>query len=669
MWLAVIFGVILPCLPLSAAKPPWLELHSSHFTVITDAGEKRGREVALRFEQMRAVFGNLLSKNKLNQSLPLTILALKNDKSFYQVAPLHNGQPIEQSGFFIPGGDQGFFVLNLSEPEPWRAVAHDLAHFLLDYNYPPAPGWFDEGLAEYFSSIHIDSNHVEIGGDPELTAPESQDLVHGQRSWNGPKSLAELLGAQVWLSIPDLFTMKHDTSGFNEGTHHTLFYAESWILMHYLIHENKLPETGEYLGLVLMQKVPVEEAIQKAYGMDSAQFEKAVKDYFHALHGVSDAIDNGRTGSHPANPDAQVYQQPLPVSAGDSAITVKPLFEPDARALYAGVQVRIRERREAGLKELQTLASTATLENPGKPRDSAPSQDQTLTTAVGDEIAHRALAWDDIQHDKFDEALTHLRSAAALAPQDMWIRFYLSVLKYRVAQSKHADIQGLANMMQDLRAVLDWYPEFAEAYDLLAVARNEGGGPTAALEAERAAIQLSPRDQRYVYHLGLIYVTARKWDEAIIVLNRVKNSDDPRLASQAKLRLDEINNERKYGISASAEGGPKLEPQKSPFDVLEQDAAKRAAAEQQTSNEKSIDKRETKFFKGRLLRIDCAEPPSATLTVSGEGRTLTLRTADYKSLLLIGADQFSCDWSDRRVSVNYKPSGPSAGDLISLEVR
>src|SRR5271165_7598586 len=77
-----------------AAEPsPWLEIHSTHFTVITDAGEKKGKEVALRFEQMRAVFAILLMKDRLNEPLPLTILAFKNDKNYYQSAPLKQGSP------------------------------------------------------------------------------------------------------------------------------------------------------------------------------------------------------------------------------------------------------------------------------------------------------------------------------------------------------------------------------------------------------------------------------------------------------------------------------------------------------------------------------------------------------------------------------------------------
>jgi len=265
-----------------AEQSAWLEIRSTHFTVITDAGEKKGKEVALRFEQMRAVFGTLLTKERVNQPVPLTILAFKNDKTYYQSAPLQQGQPITVPGFFVPGEDQDFIVLNVFEEESWRAVAHDFAQLLLTYNYPPVPGWFDEGLAEYFGSIRLDDKKYEIGGDPELQSRFTEDLLQNQQEvHNPPKSLTELLGGQVWLSLPDLFTMKHDTSSYSEGTHHTLFYAQSWITMHYLLHEKKLPETGTYFDLVENQHVPVEEAIHKAYGMTPEQFDRAVKDYFH----------------------------------------------------------------------------------------------------------------------------------------------------------------------------------------------------------------------------------------------------------------------------------------------------------------------------------------------------------------------------------------------------
>lgn len=668
LFLSVMFlGVFLSRLASAAEPSPWVEIHSAHFTVITDAGDKKGREVALRFEQMRAVFASLLTKDRLNQPLPLTILAFKNDKPYYQIAPLRQGQPIDVPGFFLRGEDQNYIVLNLFEGEPWRAVAHDFAHMLLNYNYPAAQGWFDEGLAEYFSSLRVDNKQVEIGGDPELHASVSQDLIQNQIESHPPKSLTELLGAQVWLSIPDLFTMKHDTSTYAEGTHHTLFYAESWMVMHYLLRQKKLPETGTYFDLVLNQKVPVEEAIQKAYGMSSAQLEQAVKDYFHSQIALSSALDAARQ----KNPDpdfstnpAQAYHFPVPVGPDDSAMNSKPFSEADARALYAGIQVRIPERREAGISALQTLIATPATPAPIRTK-TATDEDRTRAPN-GNELAHRMLAWDHIQHSKFDEAVIELGDAAILKPDDTWIRYYLSVLKLRMAEAKHADIQGLANMMQDLRVVLEWYPEFAEAYDMLALARNEGGGPVAAMQAERAAIQLSPRDQRYVYHLALIYITGKKWEAANAILDRLKFSSNPQIAALARDKLAQSATERKYGVPVGTE---KLAPQKSPFDVLEQDAAQRAAATHTTETATPKDVRTTKFFKGHLVTVDCSQPPLAILTVTSGGVALKLRALDYKSLLLIGADDFSCDWRDRAVTVNYKPGGLSDGDLVSLEVR
>ncbi len=666
-------GMLLAASAPAAEPSPWLEIHSTHFTVLTDAGEKKGKEVALRFEQMRAVFGSLLMKDRLNQPLPLTILAFKNDKNYYQSAPLRQGQPSGVPGFFLPGEDQNFIVLNLFEEESWRAVAHDFAHLLLNYNYPRAPGWFDEGLAEYFGSIRLDDKKYEIGGDPELRSRFTEDLLQNQQEVrNPPKSLTELLGGQVWLSVPDLLTMKHDTSTYTEGTHHTLFYAQSWITMHYLLHENKLPETGTYLDLVENQHVPVEDALQKAYGVTTAQFDQAVKDYFHSLTALSQALDASRQqGSLPNAP--QVYQFPEIVGPSDSTISSRALSDSDARALTAEVKIRIPDRREAGLEELRALSAdgevTASKAAGKKEKDEEKDDKRIAPVVPGNEIAHRILAWDHVQRGEFDAAAEELGNAAALKPGDTWIRYYLCVMKYRIAQSKHAEILGLPNMMQDLRAVLEWYPEFADAYDLMAIARMEGGGSVAAMQAERAAMQLSPRNQQYVLHLAEIYVADKKWEAARALLERLKTNNNAKIAAAARERLEQLPNEQKYGVSAaSAASAKKLTAQSSPFDVLEQDAAKRAAA-QQAKSAGTADKRPAKFLQGRLVGVDCSQSPAAVLTVSSGAQVLKLRTADYKSLLLIGADAFSCEWSNRGVSVNYKPGGVSDGDLVSVEVR
>jgi len=641
----------------SANQTPWFELHSPHYTVITDAGERRGREIALRFEQMRSVFAGVLTKERLNESRPLTILAFNDDKYYYQLAPLRDGKPIAVPGFMLSGEDQDFIALNLTETDPWRAVAREFVRRLLTFNYPPAQAWFDEGLLQYFSTIRIDSRQVEIGGDPALLAvSDSQPQA--------PEGFAKLLETQQWQPLPDLFAVKHEAPKTNASAG-PLYEAQCWIVIHYLVHQKKLPETGTYFGLVLNQHLPVEDAIKQAYEMSSAQLEQALKDY---LHQQSAPLANKAT------PSSETDHFPVPVTLDDSIITANPLPEPDAHAIYAGVQLRVPERRDNGLKTLTELATAPT--EADKKADIktrkriGEDQDQLPTGAIGNQIAHRFLAWDHIEHGQFEEAFTELGDAASLNQRDMWVRYYLSVGKYRLSQAKHNEMLGLANMMLDLKAVLDWNPELAEAYDLLALARNGGGSTTAAMESERAAIGLSPRNETYHLHLAQIYMTGKKYPAATALLERLKTSDNSQMATAASDLLNQMSAEKKYGAAAANAGvtsQPKYEEQKSPFAALDEEAAKRESSERDQPG--TADSRATKYVRGRLVAVDCSNAPIAILTVHVGSGTLKLRAADYKSLLLIGENVFDCAWRDRQVTANYKPRGGENGDLVSLEMR
>ena len=75
---------LLMCLPVDAGEPKWLQISSSHFIVITDAGPKKGHEVAARFEQMRGVFSQLIMRQKIRMSQPIEILALRLSRYVFQ---------------------------------------------------------------------------------------------------------------------------------------------------------------------------------------------------------------------------------------------------------------------------------------------------------------------------------------------------------------------------------------------------------------------------------------------------------------------------------------------------------------------------------------------------------------------------------------------------------
>jgi len=634
-------------------EPKWIEVHTAHFSVITDAGDKRGREVALRMEQMRAVFGQLLLKDKLKMPVPITVIALKSDKQYGLVAPAKQSMA---GGFYVPGPDRVYIVLNLFEIDPWRAVAHPLAHYLLNYNYPPAQGWFDEGLAEYFGSIQI-GKQVGIGGDPEL-APEWHEDIFDEmrRDPNVPQSLTQLVSSPVWLSMVDLFTMKHDGSGTREGTHNTLYYAQSWMVVHYLVNKNKMPEAGTYFDLVLNQKVPVEKAMVQAFDLTSAQMEEAVKTYFKSLSGLGIALDQAKKPI--ANPVDM--QQPvhfaLPFDADDIGMAVSSVKDEEARAVIGDAMARVPEHRDQALHDLQQLTAD--------PKDN--------------EAAHRGLARDDIRQKRFDAAADELEKAAELNPRDPWIWYYRAALKYQKAQATRQEMQGLANMMQDLRAVADWYPELADAYNMLGMARVEGGGINSALEAQRQAIALAPRNVEYQFNLGQIYVAGKKWDLARELFTRLKAGPDRVAAAAAKEQLDDLETLQKYGVRPQRAGESAATAGAASTPAAGRGAAAAAASSGEDEETDAAPKPApvkpgttgpVQFLKGKIVSSDCSKSPEATVTILSGMTTYKLHASDYKSLLVIGEDQFSCEWKNRLVSVNYRAVGKNGGELVSIEVR
>lgn len=635
-------------------KPPfregWVEAHTAHFGVITDGGEKRGREVALRLEQMQAVFADLLKRNKLSYPTPVEVLALKSDKDYARVSPVRNGVAISAPGFFLADEDQYVMVLNLFEDEPWRAITHDFTHMLLDGNYPPTQAWFDEGFAEYFSSIRVDNRTVELGGDPELASKFSEDLQGNiNQARNPPKSFVELLSNPVWLSMNDLLTMKLATPAFAEGTHHTLFYAQSWIVMHYLLSRKMLPQVGTYFGLVQIKKEPVAQAFQEAFGMTLDQFEQVVKEYFKSQQSLFVAQDQANTPGGRTNLP-QVAQYPAPFGPNGVAMVVRKVSDDDAHAIVADVMARQPEHRLQGIKELQALTA--------EPMDN--------------DIAHRSLAFAYMQQKDFKQSADELQQVIENEPRDAWARYYSALLRFKMEQNGQPMEGALANVQQNLRMVIDWDPTFAEAYHMLGLSEMEGGGTHAAIDTMRLAIQLAPRKEWYVYNLAQIYIAGKKWNDAEPILQRLESSANPQIAAAAKKKLDDLPFLRKYGISPEqapeAQGAAKDKSGDREVESAGSEPDESAADTEPKLKQRAPDKRPVHHAKGKVVSVDCSQAPVAIVTLSSAGRVLQLRTADYKSLVLIGADQFSCDWRNQPASANYKVSGKSEGDLVSLEV-
>ncbi len=626
-------------------KPPkWLRINSAHFSVLTDSGADKGKESVTRLEQMRDVFAQLFRKTQLRLPEPLEVIALATDEEYIRVAPMLQGQPISSPGFFIAGDDRNFIVLDLAAEDAWRAVALEFSRVLLNFNYPQTQDWFDEGFAQYFSSLRLSDSHAEVGGDPIQSHPWEHLLPGHAAAGSSARSFVELLN-QPWLPMPDLFTMRQTAQGYP-----SMFYAQSWIVMHYLLSQNKLSDAGTYFGMVEIQKASVEQAIQQAFGVSAAQFEQNVKDYFRAqAWSQNTAVAKPAGAPNSASP---IYQFPSILEAAQVGSSVLDVTDAQARASVAEMSVRLPEHRDQAEKDLQTVISDPKTENA---------------------IAHRALAWALMERRQYDQANEELGRARELDSRDPWVHYYLALVKFRASDSGRNKIEGVSNMIQDLVAVVDWNPDFAEAHNILAMGRLEGGGVHAATDSIKVAIQLSPRNQQYLLNLAKIDLAGKKWDDATTLLTRLRDSSNPQIAQTARKSLADLPTLKKYGVlpQESASTQAPAANMKTPPPTSTEKADDNSGSDQTApvATEPPLDRRKVLFLKGKLASVNCSQSPAAILTVRSATRTLKLRTDNYKTLLLVGADEFSCDWMDRVVVVNYKAGGKADGDLVSVEVQ
>jgi len=604
LWLGI--GVFLPLLSASPsqAAEKWVEIRSPHFVVATDAGEKRGREVAQRFEQMRAIFGQLMLKDKVNIPVPLQIIAFRNNKELKQHGPLYNGKAVEVAGFFQQATDRDYILLDTSGEDNWATVFHEYAHLLLNGNFPPSGAWFDEGFAEYFSTIDVMGDSVEIG--------------------KPPMGSMELLTSSGWIPMAGLLRVQHDSKIYNEGSGRALFYAESWVLVHYLYDMNKLHQAGVYFNLELDQHVPVEAALQQAFGLTPKELQKAVDNYYRS-------------------PKAVYRRYKLPLNlAKMSTYAAAPLSPLEAEAMLGDSDFHLQDRQEQGVALLQGVLK----------------QDANNATA------QRGLGYACLYKKQYDQAAQYFSRAAALNSNDPWVHYYVALLRERSGGVAGGDAQ---NVEKELKTAIALDPQFADAYNLLGVAEMQNHQLTESMQHLSTAIRMSPRNEMYISNLALACLNAHDWDQASTLLERLKDSSDAGIASAARYnlaRLAEIRSVQQGGTVraprvAMAPAGQSLVGASTPASPPTATAASPPSADESGP---------IQFLKGTLTAVDCSSAPAATLTIQEGAKNWKMLTSDYQHLVVIGADQFSCSWSSRKVAVNYRQTQPGQGKLVSLEL-
>ncbi len=608
--------MLIPLLLLSAAaaqpQQKWVEVHSPNFAVSTDAGEKRGREIALRFEQMRRLFLALIPREKIRDSEPLYVIAFKSNQELKDVAPLWKGKPIELDGIYLKGQDGSFIALDASSTAGWRPVFHEYAHFLLNTNLPPTPLWFDEGFADYYSTIRADKVNYYLGEAP----PYYGELLNGGM-----------------MPVERLFAVVHESKEYNENSdRRSLFYAQSWLMVHYLLDTNKIQEATDYFVKSMYGGLSIAQAIESAFKMTPSEMNAELRRYL---------TEN----------KVQVRQMPVPEGGMQSATYVyRKLKDYEAQALIANLQLHTEDRLEPALKTFQMLAE----------------QYPDLTAA------HRGLAFAYLRKGDLKQAEKAFRRAADLDSDDPHVYYFIAHAIYR-NMGERIDPEDLVQMNELLEKAIKLEPSFADAYNLKAFALSNASNVTEAIHQMKIAVSLEPRNEQFQLNLVNQYMLARRWEEATVLLDRLKISHDPGVAkaaveTAAKLQEWKANPlSQLAGLTPDSYTAPQWRRKATSKDnELEHLEAAQTGVEAEPEPEPA--KGPVRFARGVLVSAECPANGAATLNLTVGAKRIKLHAADAKSILVIGADGFQCGWKNKRVAINYRERTATDGDLISVEI-
>jgi tetratricopeptide (TPR) repeat protein len=219
------------------------------------------------------------------------------------------------------------------------------------------------------------------------------------------------------------------------------------------------------------------------------------------------------------------------------------------------------------------------------------------------------------------------------------------------------DRQLLAVIQKQLESAVALDPEFADAYSLLAFTYMSQGKSQPALDTMLKAVALNPRNEGYAFNLAEMHLLNRDYDTAIAMLEELKKGHNPVIAAQAEQALPQAQEAK----LAAAAGVPVEMRSASQTETVIADAPEASSAPE--------DLGPARFVKGKVVAVDCSTPPAAVLTLVSGSRTWKLHAKDRTRVIVIGEDEFSCQWANRRVGVNYHESGVDRGELISVEMQ
>lgn len=249
------FAVSLPAV--RAAE--WFRYSEPDFELYGDASRKQITDVIRSMQVYRYTRDTVLPRLKGSDVVRPRIFVLSG-ASFRKYAFVRSNV-----AGFVTGHDFGVDIVVDGSAADWTGtssiIQHELTHYYLknsaDFSLPV---WYDEGLAEYLSTIDIERSMLRVG------------FPAGAR-WANLQSLP-------WMPLRELFNANRTSNAYTGHRAGAAFYAQSWVLVHYMMLAGGDDTKKVNLMIAHVDRgLSADESIQRAFGSDFPAFEERVKKY------------------------------------------------------------------------------------------------------------------------------------------------------------------------------------------------------------------------------------------------------------------------------------------------------------------------------------------------------------------------------------------------------
>jgi tetratricopeptide (TPR) repeat protein len=296
---------------LTAAANPWLRMKSPNFELFTTAGERSGRDLLKRFEQVRTFFIQATGAGSV-PAAPARIIAFRSDQEFDAYAP-----NAVAAAYYQPGFAHEFIVMKRASSEFYPVAAHEYCHLIVRQSKMELPLWLNEGMAELYSTVEAVGSNIVVG-------KAGLGRLHA-------------FDGGAWIDLRTLAATGHESPLYNEKERAGLFYAESWALTHMLVLDNAYRRRiKEFLG-ALANGGDAAAAFRLAYGKPLEEVQKDLHAYVR-----SDRLNAAAFNLH--------------WDDANGVVEVETNAEWKARLALAELLTGSRGRTELGLEEYKKLA-------------------------------------------------------------------------------------------------------------------------------------------------------------------------------------------------------------------------------------------------------------------------------------------------------------------------